>query len=52
MAEGPSYFSAEQVIDMMDAEVEEEEQDDIDEPMCEGSDDDLGVNFRSNEEDR
>jgi len=50
--EGPSHFSAEQVIDMLDVDVEEGEQDDFDEPMCEGSDDDLGVDFGSDEEDR
>ena len=42
MAEGPSYYSAAEVIDMLSEEMEEVN-DDIDEPMCEGSEDDLGL---------
>jgi len=51
MAEGPSHFITAEVLDMLEDEAEEQ-MDMIDEPMCEGSDDDLGFDVESGEDNR
>jgi len=51
MAEGPTYYSAVEVIDMLNKEMEDVN-DDIDEPMCKGSEDDLGLDLGNDEEEK
>lgn len=51
MAEGPFYYSAAEVIDMLEEEMEEGNAV-IDEPVCEGSKDDLGLDLGNDEEER
>ena len=46
MAKGPSHFNTEEVLSML----EEEEVDE--EPMCDGSDDDLGMEMDSDAAER
>ena len=46
MAEGPSYYNTEEVISMLEGQEQEMEG----EPMCDGSDDDLGFELNSDEE--
>ena len=51
MADGPSHFTTVQVLDMLEDETQEQ-MDMIDEPMGEGSDDDLGFDVESGEDNR
>ena len=59
MAEGGngSTYSAAQVLDLLeetdlDEEMEMDDIDDINEPVCDGSDDDLGIDLDSEDEER
>ena len=59
MAEGGngSTYSAAQVLDLLeetdlDEEMEMDDIDDINEPVCDGSDDDLGLDLDSEDEER
>ena len=59
MAEGGngSTYSAAQVLDLLeetdlDEEMEMDDIDDINEPVCDGSDDDLGIDLDSEDEEK
>ena len=58
MAEGGngSVYSAAQVLDLLEEtdceDMEMDESDDLNEPVCDGSEDDLGIDMDSEDEER